>query len=98
MVSSNQSAPAVTEAVVESTLSAQVLPNPSTVAFTIITKSDKSDALTVRVLNGVGAVIEVRNGLPANGRIIFGGNYRPGVFYAEVLQGSRKVSLKLIKQ
>jgi hypothetical protein len=76
----------------------KVLPNPSTDAFTLITASDNMMPLTIRVLNTLGALVEMKARVPANGSLKLGVNYRPGVYYAEINQGAEKVVLKLIKQ
>jgi hypothetical protein len=45
-----------------------------------------------------GRVLEVKNGIASNSVIRFGGNYRPGVYFAQVMQGSKKLVLRLIKE
>jgi hypothetical protein len=79
-------------------LQVTVQPNPTTQAFTVTIQSPFNEALTLKVLDLYGRVIETREGLAANGILSLGNNYRPGVYYIEAKQGREKVILKAIKQ
>ena len=80
------------------TLQAQAFPNPSRVYFTLIVKGKNNEPVSIRVMDILGRLVEVRKGLLANGTLTLGASYRPGLYIAEVLQGKEKVMLKLIKQ
>jgi hypothetical protein len=41
--------------------------------------------------------METRTGLAANGQVQVGSNYKEGLYIAEVMQGTQKVILKLVK-
>jgi uncharacterized lipoprotein YddW (UPF0748 family) len=79
-------------------LEVKATPNPSRDQFTLLTRSYSKGALGIRVMDEAGRVIESRTGLPANGRIVLGANYKPGVYLVEISQGSEKHVLKLVKQ
>jgi hypothetical protein len=79
-------------------LTVTVSPNPSYSYFTLHTKSGIDKPLQVKTIDVAGRQIETRGGVPANGTLMLGGNYRPGIYFTEVLQGSNRVTLKLIKQ
>jgi hypothetical protein len=81
-----------------SSLSVNVLPNPSTTSFQLQIRSSKESPVTIRVVNALGAVIESRKGVAGNGTIYLGSNYKPGVYYAEVAQDGKRVAQKLIKR
>ncbi len=83
---------------VAATLQAQVFPNPSRGHFTLIVKGKNNEPVSIRVMDILGRLVEVRKGLAANGTLTFGASYRPGLYIVEVLQGKEKVVLKLIKQ
>ena len=79
-------------------LTVTVSPNPSPSYFTLHTKSGSDKPLQVRTIDVSGRQIESQSGVPANGTLRLGGNYRPGSYFTEVSQGSDRVILKLIKQ
>jgi hypothetical protein len=41
--------------------------------------------------------VTFKSGLPPQQTIQLGAEYRPGVYYTEITQGSEKIMLKLIK-
>lgn len=75
-----------------------VLPNPSVQQFTLRLSSSLPELLSVRITDVSGQVIEKREGVAANGNIILGNTYKPGVYFAEIIQGSKRKVIKLIKQ
>lgn len=79
-------------------LNVTVLPNPSRSYFTLHIQSGSDKPLQVKTVDAFGRVIESRDGIPASGTLMLGGKYRPGIYFAEMLQGSDRVILKLIKQ
>ena len=75
----------------------KALPNPSPSYFTLIIQSGRSETIDIRVYDVTGRVIETRRKLPALGPIKLGNNYRPGTYFAEVIHGSQRTTLKLVK-
>jgi len=74
-------------------------PNPSNHDFTIRTFTDnQKDKITMRVIDIYGRVIEVQEKMAPNTLIKFGSRYSKGVYFTQIIQGNRKVILKLIKQ
>jgi len=72
-------------------------PNPSQYYFTLHTQSNNNQPLQLRMVDAAGRVVEAQTGVTPNGSINIGHNYRPGVYFAELLQGNKKVTLKLLK-
>jgi hypothetical protein len=72
-------------------------PNPSNDQFILLMKSGSSKPVALRVIDLLGRVLESRT-LPPNGSIAIGRTYLPGSYSVELLQGTDKVSVKLIKQ
>jgi hypothetical protein len=83
---------------VMATLQARVFPNPSTMHFTLFVQGKINEAVSIRITDVLGRLVEVHKGLSAKGTFTLGASYRPGLYLAEVLQGKEKVVLKLIKQ
>ncbi|HWJ25283.1 MAG TPA: T9SS type A sorting domain-containing protein [Flavisolibacter sp.] len=81
-----------------SELQVSVMPNPSSNSFTLVTQSNSVRLLSLRISNTLGNVIESRTGIAPNSAVQVGGSYPIGVYYAEVIQGGRRVVVKLIKR
>jgi hypothetical protein len=74
-------------------------PNPTTNTFTLKIDSDnKVDKVNVRVMDLYGRVLELKTGIAPNSVIRFGGNYRPGVYFTQIMQGDKKLVMRLIKE
>jgi hypothetical protein len=78
------------------TATVQAFPNPAGTYFTLQVRSISQKPVQVTVRNGLGQLIEVKQFAP-NVANRFGHAYKPGVYYAEVLIGNRKQTLKLLK-
>ena len=76
-----------------------VQPNPSATSFTLRVQGNGGTApVTVRVVDAVGRLLEVRQVGSSGATLVVGQNYRPGLYYAEARQGRAKQTLKLLKQ
>jgi hypothetical protein len=75
-----------------------VTPNPSSSQFTIEMSSSSDVPVTLKMLDIAGRTLEVKTGLSPNGTVQVAGTYRPGIYFAELVQGGKKVRLKLLKQ
>jgi hypothetical protein len=73
-------------------------PNPSASYFTLVVQSGSDETIRITVADVTGRIIDGKAGLPANGTHRVGQSLRPGVYFAEVMQGSKVVRLKLVKQ
>jgi PKD repeat protein len=80
-----------------SNLKVLVHPNPAPNTFIINTKSNSDQTLVIIFKDALGRILETRYGVPANGSFEIGGKYRPGIYFMQVIQGFRRVTLKLIK-
>ncbi len=72
-------------------------PNPSASYFILYIKSDSELPVEVKVRDATGRIVEVKQNMAAGGRLEIGRNFRPGIYYAEVTQGTQHKILKLIK-
>jgi uncharacterized repeat protein (TIGR03803 family) len=75
-----------------------VSPNPSRNYFTIRVESSSYEPVQLHVIDNMGRVIEVRKGMTANSTLFIGQNFRPGVYYVEVLQNGKHATIMLLKQ
>ncbi len=79
-------------------LTVKVLPNPSPTAFTIITSSNSEKTLSINITDVQGRVVERKVNVAANGTVQVGSKLSAGVYFAEVIQGTQKQILKLVKK
>jgi hypothetical protein len=79
-------------------LNVQLLPNPFKDQVTLRVRSALNQPINVQVVDAVGRIVEGRSGVAANSTLRVGLSYRPGVYFAQVMQGGKMVTLKLIKQ
>lgn len=73
-------------------------PNPALAYFTLVTRSGSDEKLTVVLRDIMGRELERRINQPANGTIKMGATLTAGIYFAEVFQGSKKQTLKLVKK
>lgn len=77
---------------------AKVLPNPSHNQFTFLFSSSSKEVIKMNVLDYNGRLIEQSRSISPKQSLQIGQQYRPGVYYAEFIQGSEKIIIKLIKE
>lgn len=94
-----QSRPALNykEVTTDNSLSAQVLPNPFTNYATLALKSSNRQPITLQIFDAAGRAVEIRHSIAANSNVTVGLNLRQGVYYGVVVQGDKRVVVKLIK-
>jgi uncharacterized delta-60 repeat protein len=78
-------------------LYAKVMPNPSKNYFTLKFSSGFDKEITIKVFDTHGRLLESKTGISPGSGLRIGGNYGPGVYYAEIMQGVKTVICKLVK-
>ena len=74
------------------------MPNPSANLFTItIEGGNVAEKMVLQVTDVLGRVVDRKTNLQTNSTIQIGSNYRPGTYIAEVIQGSIRKQIKLVK-
>jgi Esterase-like activity of phytase/Bacterial Ig domain/PA14 domain/Secretion system C-terminal sorting domain/Bacterial protein of unknown function (DUF839) len=73
-------------------------PNPSPNEFIIVTKSSSDKPLNIVVTDVSGRIIERKSNVAANGTLRIGNKLPAGIYLIEVMQGTQKERLKLMKQ
>jgi hypothetical protein len=86
-----------TEAVDITPLGLKALPNPTASHFTLMLTGNPSQAMSLKVTDLLGRVVERRTGLNAGQSLNLGSSYRQGVYIVELTQGNEVRQLKLIK-
>ena len=83
---------------ISKTLKVTATPNPATNYFTLITTSGDDKPLSVNVTDVMGRVVERKSGVAANSTLRIGYKLAAGVYVVEVIQGTEKVMMKLMKK
>ncbi|MEI6946850.1 LamG-like jellyroll fold domain-containing protein [Paraflavisolibacter sp. H34] len=86
------------EAAQSSAFTVSAVRNPSTTRFTLAISGGDNSALTLRVFDLAGRMVEAKAGLAPNQTLQLGGHYRPGLYLAEVIQGNERRIVKLVKE
>ncbi len=86
-----------TIATTEEELKVTVMPNPSTTFFTLKLESKYATPVDMRVMDGNGRVIDAKSKIGSNSTIQIGSNYSSGTYYAELIQGTQRKVVQLIK-
>ncbi|HEV8507921.1 MAG TPA: Ig-like domain repeat protein, partial [Chitinophagaceae bacterium] len=74
-------------------------PNPTNHLFNITVQSNNAvDKILVRTVDVLGRVVENRNSVIPGQTFKLGENYRPGIYWVEIIQGKERRTLRLIKQ
>lgn len=79
-------------------LQVRIRPNPSSAEFRIDISSGRDEKIGLLVFDAVGRVVDRKEGLTPQQTIRLGNNFKPGVYFVEVRQGTKKVMMKMIKQ
>jgi hypothetical protein len=78
-------------------LTVRVLSNPSPNYFAIQLQGKADNNIQLTVYDNLGRVIETRASLSSNQTVRFGNLYRTGIYLVEIVQGTHKQILKLVK-
>jgi hypothetical protein len=83
--------------VMETDFGIRVLGNPSPNYFDIQIRGKADNNVRLTVYDNLGRVIERKSSLPSNQIIRLGSFYQSGIYLVEIIQGTQKQTLKLVK-
>jgi PKD repeat protein len=86
-----------TSANTEDELKVTVMPNPSNTFFTLKLESRFQTLVSMRVMDAAGRVVDARSKIGSNSTLEVGQQYSNGTYYAEMIQGSRRKVVRLVK-
>ena len=72
-------------------------PNPSSGQFNISVDSKSDEPISIRVVNSFGKVVYTHTNVAKTKQITLGDNFADGVYFAEVIQGTKRKMLRLVK-
>lgn len=80
------------------TFGVSLYPNPTANQFSLTVKSDdKFTDINIRIIDAFGRTVEVMKDVTAGRTVLFGEKYANGAYYAEVVQGSDKKIIPIVK-
>ncbi len=81
----------------EEELKITVMPNPSTTYFTLKFESKYQTPVNLRVMDAGGRIVDAKSKISPNSTIQIGAGYTSGNYFAEMIQGTRRKVVQLIK-
>ncbi|MBL0884227.1 MAG: T9SS type A sorting domain-containing protein [Chitinophagaceae bacterium] len=81
----------------EEPFTVQVMGNPSASFFTLKLQSQRQQAIQLRVTDATGRIVDSRANNQPNSRVQIGHSYAPGIYFAELMQGSDRKVVQLMK-
>jgi hypothetical protein len=78
-------------------LNAQIFPNPSYDVFNIIARTNSNEKIQVIIMDIQGRKLLGSNLVPNQPNTV-GAGLKPGVYFAEIIQGSQRIIRKILKQ
>lgn len=78
-------------------LTVNAYPNPSQSGFTVALNNTSKETWTIIVTNVLGTIV-YKEVVAGNNSNLFGQNMRAGIYYVQVIQGTSRKTLKLIKE
>jgi hypothetical protein len=76
----------------------KAFPNPSRTQFSVhVESSDRNGKINLRVYDLSGRTVRVIPNLTAGQTIQLGSEYRPGIYFVEMIQGKNRTQVKLVK-
>ncbi|TDH29192.1 T9SS type A sorting domain-containing protein [Segetibacter sp. 3557_3] len=74
-----------------------VLQNPSNGAFNLRLSGSSAEKISIRVMDAQGRIMEQRQNVPFEQVLRLGSDYQSGIYVAEIMQGSTRRQVKLVK-
>jgi uncharacterized delta-60 repeat protein len=76
----------------------KLISNPTQNFFTLFIQcSDNHEGVSLKVVDIFGRIVETRSNITSNGTLQFGSSYKPGIYFAEVRQGTKREVVTMIK-
>jgi hypothetical protein len=88
----------MTAGATNSHITLKVTPNPSSNQFGLHIESKEITPCSMNIINAMGEIVERKILNHTTEVIFFGSNYRPGLYFVEVIQQKQKAVIKVIKQ
>jgi hypothetical protein len=88
----------VQEAATDAKFGMKVFPNPSRSQFNVhVESSDRNAKINLRVIDLSGRTVRIIPNLTAGQTVQLGSEYRPGIYFVEMIQGKSRTQTNLVK-
>jgi hypothetical protein len=94
---SNIGQPGQVQPAISNDFSVLVSPNPTSTDFKIQVKSGSIESFAVRILDDAGRILSISKKVPKGTILSAGRDLKPGTYFAEIIQGENKKTIKLVK-
>jgi hypothetical protein len=74
-----------------------IMPNPSMKYFNMVINNRSAEAVMVRISDASGKLVEIHEKVAATGILQLGHAWKPGTYFAEVIQRNSRKTVKMIK-
>jgi hypothetical protein len=89
---------AITEETTGQKFELKAFPNPTQNQFKVhVESSNRNDKIMLRVYDAYGRTVRLIRDAMAGQTITLGNEYRPGIYYIEMIQGKNRQQVKLLK-
>ena len=78
-------------------LTVTALPNPTFTQFALLMRSTDALPISINVYSSNGQLVESRSGITPNSTLYIGNEYEGGIYYIEIIQGTKRQILRVIK-
>jgi uncharacterized delta-60 repeat protein len=72
-------------------------PNPGYQFRVLLQGNNPDEKITIRVVDNIGRLVELRNNIYTGQTLTLGSKYRPGIYFIEAVQGENRRTIKIIK-
>jgi len=93
-----QTEPGSIGAAEENGLKVQVASNPASDHFNLTIKSQSYAPVHLRIVDALGRTVEIKEKIAPNTMVPIGATYKPGLYFAEVIQNHNKATVRLVKE
>jgi hypothetical protein len=76
----------------------RAFPNPSKSTFNVVIETGSSEPMQLTVRDMLGRVVEKVSSVYSGQTVRLGANYSPGTYFAEVIQGKNRKTIRLVRQ
>jgi len=75
-----------------------IIPNPSSNYFNLVINTKDATSISIRIMDVLGRVVEMKNNMAISEKYTFGNGFKPGMYLAEIIQGTNRKVIRVVKK
>jgi len=75
-----------------------IIPNPSSNYFNLVINTKNATSISIRIMDVLGRVVEMKNNMAISEKYTFGNGFKPGMYLAEIIQGTNRKVIRVVKK